>query len=126
MGRKTTDVSPRGVRKRAAYWRDKEKNASKRLDARLQRRYGITKAEYDKQLAKQGGVCAICKGPEGGGRLMCVDHDHAHCPGLPACAMCVRGLLCKTCNLLLGAAKDRCTVLRAAIAYLAFWGPWCT
>lgn len=27
-----------------------------------------------------------------------VDHDHACCPGTRSCGLCVRGILCPTCN----------------------------
>jgi hypothetical protein len=74
----------------------------------LRRRYGISPAEYDALLAKQGGVCAICR-KRSKGRL-CV--DHCHLTGT------VRGLLCHACNVALGALKDDQASLVAALAYL--------
>lgn len=57
--------------------------------------YGIDLDEYERMLAVQGGVCAICDQPEKAkNRLLCVDHDHQ--TGV------VRGLLCTRCNTALG------------------------
>jgi hypothetical protein len=75
---------------------------------RAQRRYGISAAEYDALLAKQGGACAICR-KRARGRL-CV--DHCHLTGT------IRGLLCHACNRALGALKDDQASLVAALAYL--------
>lgn len=83
--------------------------------ARLRHRYGIEVAEYDRLLAQQGGRCAICKEPSGGGRSkphhkrLCVDHDHD--------SGRVRGLLCDSCNLAIGYAGT-IEVLLAAVEYL--------
>lgn len=76
----------------------------------LKRLYGMSREEYFDMLEKQGGVCAICDEPSGGGRYLAVDHDHA--TGM------VRGLLCGNCNNGLGRFKDNPARLRAAAAYL--------
>jgi hypothetical protein len=72
------------------------------------RRYGISPAEYDALLAKQGGACAICRKRSKG--KLCV--DHCHLTGT------IRGLLCHTCNRALGALKDDQASLLVALAYL--------
>ena len=36
--------------------------------------YGMTIADYDAMLARQGGVCAICRKHRG--KTLCVDHCH--------------------------------------------------
>lgn len=61
----------------------------------LMKTYGITLADYNEILQKQGGACAICdyKPSEGRQRLH-VDHDHS----LPFGKQSVRGLLCFVCN----------------------------
>jgi hypothetical protein len=63
----------------------------------LQRRHGITAADYDRMLASQDGRCAICQKPPRKNRLH-VDHDRSCCPGPKSCGKCVRGLLCVSCN----------------------------
>jgi hypothetical protein len=73
----------------------------------LTRRYGITAAEADHMLRKQGGVCAICRVAPAAH----VDHDHA--------TGAVRALLCFNCNGGLGQFKDDPDVLRAAAEYVA-------
>jgi len=75
--------------------------------ARL-KRYGLAPEAYDLMLAEQGGVCAICRGPEV--RTFHVDHDHL--------TGRVRGILCASCNHVLGRMKDDPALLRAAAAYL--------
>ena len=73
--------------------------------------YGMTPADYEALLARQNGVCAICKTTEPG-RPLYVDHCHVRKK--------VRGLLCRSCNLGLGNFKDDPRLLRAATAYLEF------
>lgn len=68
------------------------------LSRTLQKRYGITAAEYDCLFDQQRGLCAICLNPPGRGGRLCVDHDHQSGK--------VRGLLCKPCNSLLGRWRD--------------------
>ena len=77
--------------------------------------FGISIYTYQDMLEKQGGVCAVCKGPEivmrnGVPLMLAVDHDHVTGK--------VRGLLCSACNLGLGIFKDSTSTLKAAIEYL--------
>ena len=104
---------------RARRWKQEnpEKAAARFREATL-RRYNLTPADYDAMLAAQGGVCAICKTSEPGGKgRFRVDHDHACCPErMRSCGKCIRGLLCNYCNLHLAGENPR--RLRAALAYL--------
>lgn len=78
----------------------------------LEKRYGLSTGEYEKLLAGQNGVCAICLANEPGGRFETFHIDHCHATGN------VRGLLCNSCNHMLGNARDRVLVLEAAARYL--------
>jgi len=72
----------------------------------LRYKYGLSVAEFDKMLAGQGGLCAICadRNPAH------VDHDHV--------SGTVRGILCFNCNGGLGQFRDNTSYLGSAITYL--------
>jgi hypothetical protein len=81
----------------------------------LRRKYGITIADYDAMLAKQGGGCALCgvKPEDQAAKYNTYLHvDHCHATGR------VRGLLCGPHNLLLGRFGDDPAQLRRAADYL--------
>lgn len=80
--------------------------------------YGLTQVEYQALVAKQNGVCAICKRPQQNGFQLAIDHDHSCCPERSACDSCRRGLLCTNCNIILGSAHDNVAILEEAISYL--------
>ena len=80
---------------------------------------GITRAIYDSLLKQQSGVCALCGAPPSVARALCVDHDHACCPGhRKCCGKCVRGLLCINCNRKLSVLESNPDWLGRAISYL--------
>ena len=81
-------------------------------------RHGLQPAQIDGLLASQGGRCAICRTNNPGRVTWCVDHDHRHHPGTFGCPLCIRGMLCTSCNILLANAKDNPAILRAAAEYL--------
>jgi hypothetical protein len=63
-------------------------------DKYLRRTYGITLAQYDSLLKKQGGGCAICgKTPQQEKKNLAVDHIHIKGGGGE-----IRGILCQYCN----------------------------
>lgn len=66
----------------------------KSRERRMRREYGITPAEYDVLHKLQVGRCALCGGESNGRGRLAVDHDHDTGQ--------VRGLLCFTCNTMLG------------------------
>jgi hypothetical protein len=76
---------------------------------RLQYLYGITLEKYNEMIAAQKGVCLICNIPKN--ERLHVDHCHK--------TKNVRGLLCGSCNRMLGLAKDDTMVLMKAIQYLS-------
>lgn len=83
------------------------------------RTYGLSAGAYRLLKEFQGGTCAICQRATGATRNLSIDHDHACCPGRESCGRCVRGLLCRPCNDLLGHARDDLAFFRRALAYLA-------
>ncbi len=79
-------------------------------------RYKMTQEEYAAQFEKQGGVCAICKRPPTACRAkrrLCVDHNHKTKNN--------RGLLCTSCNVILGRLENNPGPLEAFIRYVAEW-----
>src|SRR6185437_2262864 len=89
-----------------------------RFAANLWKNYKITLDVYNTLLKSQDYRCAICSkwhedcklpGRSKRNGLMV---DHCHITGR------VRGLLCHSCNTLLGASNDRTDTLTSAIAYL--------
>lgn len=81
----------------------------------LRRYYGISVDQYDDMLAEQDGVCAICYKGEtaviyGKVKPLSVDHHHD--------SKKVRGLLCSSCNHMLGHARENRDILFEAVRYL--------
>ena len=77
----------------------------------LKAKYGLSLEDYDKMLARQGGLCANC-GKKSDGWLA-VDHCHI--------TNKLRALLCKGCNAGLGYFGDNPVLLRAAATYIETW-----
>jgi hypothetical protein len=96
-------------RKTDKSYRNKEKEKIRRI----KNDYNLTEEELDNLYVSQNKRCKICnteyeKVSEHKGLYI----DHCHITGK------VRGLLCATCNRLLGACKDDVDILRSAIDYL--------
>lgn len=88
-------------------------NPERYADYDLKKRFGLEPGTYDKMLAAQNGVCAICLGKRfsgNGKRRFAVDHD--------AETGRIRGLLCGNCNTGIGQLHHDRTILLAAIKYL--------
>jgi len=81
-----------------------------RWRARLKAKYGLSAVEYDARLAAQRNRCAVCRGLFKDRKTTHVDHCHA--------TNKVRDILCRKCNLALGAARDDEKILAALIDYL--------
>ena len=96
---------------RSAYVADNP-NSTKTSDRKQHlKRYGLTIEGYNALFAAQNGSCPGCSRHQSDiGRSLCVDHDHKTGK--------VRGLLCHSCNSLLGMAKDKTETLASLIKYL--------
>lgn len=98
----------------ATCWRrvKRERRVKARAD-RVEATYGITGEEYEALRQDQHGLCAICgpwTGRRGVTRSLSVDHDHRTGE--------VRGLLCRTCNDIIGLWRDNPNVFKRALEYL--------
>jgi hypothetical protein len=93
---------------------------------RIELIYGLTAEEYEALLQVQGGACVICERARGIQKKLSVDHDHqqavadGHEPD-KGCRNCVRGLLCGTCNKMLGHLRDDPAAFERAAEYLRNW-----
>lgn len=76
---------------------------------RQHRLYGISKADFDRMITSQNGLCAICHQPPTKKGLS-VDHNHT--------TGGVRELLCSRCNTAIGLLRDSPDTCRAAAEYL--------
>lgn len=112
-------ANPEAHRARSKAWRDG--NTQKARDSvrssTLKMKYGISRSDYERMRDEQGGVCAICSGPETSrdprwSKLRELAVDHCHLTGR------VRGLLCFACNSGIGKFSDSPDTLRAAAIYL--------
>ncbi len=92
--------------------RSPEEHARKVREQNLQRNYGLSLERFQEMLVEQGGVCAICRTDEPGGRHGVFHVDHCHSSGK------IRGLTCDACNRMLGFARDNDRTLNRAGEYL--------
>jgi len=81
-------------------------------NSRFKRSYGITLADYEKMFISQQGRCPGCNRHQDELKFK-LAVDHCHKTGK------VRGLLCITCNLVLGYVFDKVNVLQNLINYLS-------
>lgn len=92
------------------YMRNARKQSGTRYD-HYQRRYGISHDQVIEMLEQRNYKCDIC-GNESDHRYakLCVDHNHETGK--------VRGMLCFSCNVMIGQGRDNTEVLSNAIKYL--------
>jgi hypothetical protein len=71
-------------------------------------KYGVSRADYNRMIKEQGGKCYICNSvPKG---HFHIDHNHEN--------GATRALLCPSCNILIGLARENINILENAINYL--------
>lgn len=92
-------------------WREAHKEQVQNSDRKkhLRAHFGITIDQYNELLYRQHGVCALCGKPPERIRLA-VDHNHE--------TQEVRGLLCGSCNRVLGIIEKRFKGLQSLYQYL--------
>ena len=86
-------------------------------------KFGIS---LEDALARQDGRCLICLKSEPtskAGNLLAwaMDHDHSCHPKGKGCPSCFRGVICSSCNRVLGYAYDDPGILRRGAEYLEVW-----
>ena len=92
---------------RSAHRKPYQLDPRKNRDKHLRRMYGISLLDFEAMANTQGWLCAICGNkPE----VLHVDHDHD--------SRKIRGLVCGSCNRLMGLALDSPEILRSAAKYL--------
>lgn len=101
-------ANPEKYREIKARWRAANKHKTR--DSRLRQQYGLSQDDWNVMFAAQGHCCKICKGTTTNSTGWHTDHDHL--------TNLIRGILCSSCNWMLGAAKDSVATLAAAIEYL--------
>jgi hypothetical protein len=102
----------------ATHWREeKRRRKETRHAAYVAKTYSLAEGQYAALYEAQGGVCAICRRATGKTRKLSVDHDHKCCDGPVSCGACVRGLLCRPCNDMLGHGRDDVEFFARAIRY---------
>ena len=79
----------------------------------IEKKYGLSKNDYELLLHSQNGTCAICKSSDSQTSLSkWLFVDHCHKTGK------IRGLLCNKCNSGLGAFDENIDVINNSIEYL--------
>lgn len=91
---------------KAYYKRHYAANKEARLRWQREYTYGITHEDFEAMVARQNGLCAICR------QVLPLHVDHCHE------TKAVRGLLCQLCNVGLGHFKDNPERLQRAASYL--------
>ena len=103
---------------RAAYAREwRLNNPDKVRNSDFKKNYGITLKQYEQMMADQDNLCAICEKPENAvnpttQKVRNLAVAHCHKTGK------VRGLLCTSCNSIIGHADDSVDLLEEAIHYI--------
>ena len=89
-----------------------QNHPDRELNYRLNKKYLISKQQYDHILNNQNGKCAICNREfsDAKNRRLCIDHNHLTSK--------IRGLLCFNCNTALGKVSDDINILKNMIKYL--------
>ena len=104
-----TDVDKHPRTPHCATHRRAKKRAARasQIDARAVKSYGLPPGHYEMLKEAQNGRCFICQKATGAARALSVDHDHdlakLHDHEVDkGCEECVRALLCRPCNNMVG------------------------
>ena len=91
-----------------AYYRNNKEQVKLRS---IKRKYKLSKDDYYK-LLENG--CEVC----GASDPLVVDHNHNCCPSNVTCGNCIRGALCKRCNIAEGLFKNDPNKVQNLLKYM--------
>lgn len=92
---------------RASYLRNKDAIRYRGV----KRRYKIDEDAYLEMISNG---CEVC----GSFENLCIDHDHKCCDTNITCGKCIRGILCKRCNIAEGLYKNDPHFIQNLIKYM--------
>jgi len=97
-------------------WRNRNPEQKWILDKKshLWTHYRMTIDQFQKMFLEQDGRCLVCKKQ----KKLVVDHNHSCCPGKLTCGKCTRGLICHSCNTLVGYLETQKDLLEKANQYV--------
>lgn len=81
-------------------------------------RHGITEEKYEELLNSNNSKCWLCNGESNGNKRLAIDHDHSCCEKAYSCGKCIRGLLCMSCNTMVGSIEKGQVTLSNIESYL--------
>lgn len=97
-------------------WVSNNKNKYKLIQrkCKLKNSFKLSEEQFVNLINDQDNLCAVC-------RINIptqIDHDHSCCLKIPTCGNCIRGVVCKRCNILLGYLETDKNILQLALIYL--------
>lgn len=92
--------------------KNKEKYYNSHKDKQLKKKYNLSREQYERLLLETGGQCPICSRVFGISAYTKPVVDHCHETGK------TRGLICRQCNIGLGAFRDNVRTMINATKYL--------
>ena len=96
-----------------------ERNPLTLIKYRLKTLFNLSLEDYNRLFRHQSYVCAGCKKPPEPNKLLTIDHNHNCCQSEKSCGKCIRGLLCRNCNAILGFCNDSPEILRNLEEYIS-------
>lgn len=107
------------ARIRRASGKGKKSTIEQNRRAFLKYTYGITLERFGEMVEEQDSKCKVCSEPLALDmpRQVHIDHDHNCCATQKTCGNCIRGLLCRRCNLLVGVVESNLGLLAVIMDY---------
>lgn len=82
-------------------------------------RHNLSYKRFMKIISRQDWSCAVCKTKlyENINEL-CIDHNHLCCDKAESCGKCIRGILCRKCNMAEGLLKSDISIIENLLVYV--------